>query len=177
MEKGKEFMKKEIEKGFEFRNIRIEEAEEAAMVEQKCFPPNEACAPRFMKERIQAASDIFLVAVDKNNGKIAGFLNGLATEEEHLRDEFFTDASLHDPNGKNIMLTGLAVLPEYRRQGIAGSLVERYAQREKEKHRKQLILTCLEEKVAMYQKFGFQDLGISQSSWGGEIWHEMAREI
>ena len=117
------------------------------------------------------------MAGGKNNGKIAGFLNGLATEEEHLRDEFFTDASLHDPNGKNIMLTGLAVLPEYRRQGIAGSLVERYAQREKEKHRKQLILTCLEEKVAMYQKFGFQDLGISQSSWGGEIWHEMAREI
>ena len=61
-------MNKEIEKGFEFRNIRIEESEEAAMVEQKCFPPNEACAPRFMKERIQAAADIFLVAVDKNNG-------------------------------------------------------------------------------------------------------------
>ncbi len=35
VEKGKKFMKKEIEKGFEFRNIRSEEAEEAAMVEQK----------------------------------------------------------------------------------------------------------------------------------------------
>ena len=168
---------KNIEEQFEFRSVRTEETDEAAALEQKCFPPNEACAPQFMKERIQAAAEIFLVAVDRGNGRIAGFLNGIATEEKHLGDEVFTDASLHDPRGKNIMLTGLAVLPKYRRQGLAGSLVERYAQREKEKHRKQLILTCLEEKVAMYQKFGFQDLGISQSSWGGEVWHEMVREI
>ena len=67
---------KNIEEQFEFRSVRTEETEEAAALEQKCFPPNEACAPQFMKERIQAASEIFLVATDRKNGKIAGFLNG-----------------------------------------------------------------------------------------------------
>lgn len=168
---------KKIEEQFEFRSVRTEETDEAAALEQKCFPPNEACAPQFMKERIQAAAEIFLVAVDRGNGRIAGFLNGIATEERHLRDEFFTDASLHDPRGKNIMLTGLAVLPDYRGQGLAGELVEHYVQRERQKGRKRLVLTCLEEKVEMYRKFGFQDLGLSESLWGGEEWHEMFRDL
>ena len=33
---------------------------------------------------------------------------------------------------------------------------------------------CLEGKVGMYEKMGYRDHGISQSSWGGEQWHEMS---
>jgi hypothetical protein len=40
-----------------------------------------------------------------------------------------------------------------------------------------LVLTCLDEKVEMYRKMGFVDLGISGSTWGGEAWHEMTRTI
>ena len=51
--------------------------------------------------------------------------------------------------------------------------VDRYSQREKANGRKKLFLTCLEQKVEMYKKFGLQDLGIADSTWGGEEWHEM----
>ena len=101
-------------------------------------------------------------------------MNGLATDEPKLRDEFFTDAGLHNPNGKNIMLLGLDVLPEYRRQGLARELVAVYLQREQAKGRSESILTCLDAKVEMYEKFGFIDRGISDSVWGGEEWHEMS---
>ena len=37
---------------------------------------------------------------------------GLATDEEIFRDEIFMDASLHNPEGKTVMLLGLDVLPE-----------------------------------------------------------------
>ena len=50
---------------------------------------------------------LFLVAIDKSTGKLAGFLNGVATDEEKFRDEFFTDIDLCDENGKNVMLLGL----------------------------------------------------------------------
>ena len=33
--------------------------------------------------------------------------------------------------------------------------------------REKLILTCLPDKVEMYQKFGFKDHGIGGSVWGG----------
>jgi ribosomal protein S18 acetylase RimI-like enzyme len=126
-----------------------------------------------MAERIKAAPELFLVAVDKENGKIAGFLNGISTNENKFRDEFFLDASLYDPDGKHVMLLGLDVLPEYRRIGLATEIVNVYCRKEKEKGRKSLILTCLDSKVEMYKKMGFTDRGIADSTWGGEEWHEM----
>ncbi len=162
---------------FVFRSICQEEADQAAVVEQICFPPNEACSEKHMKERIAKAPELFLVAVDKQTGKIAGFLNGLATNEDSFRDEFFTDAELYVPDGKNVMLLGLDVLPEYRMQGLGRELVYRYLRRESEKNRSRVILTCLDEKVNMYKKMGFRDDGISGSLWGGEEWHEMSWEL
>ena len=162
---------------FEFRSVRANEAEEVAEIEKICFPPHEVCSKKDMFERVEHAPELFLVAVDKETGTIAGFLNGLATDEEAFRDEFFTDITVHNPEGKNIMLLGLDVLPEYRSQGLARELVRRYLEREWGRGRKEIILTCLESKVAMYEKFGFKDKGIAQSTWGGEEWHEMSVRI
>lgn len=167
----------ELSQKFEFRNIKQDEAEQAVAIEQICFPPNEACSEKHMRNRIAAAPELFLVAVDKETGKIAGFLNGLATDEYTFRDEFFTDAGLYNPKGKNVMLLGLDVLPEYRKQGLGRELVFQYLQREREKGRRMLLLTCLKSKVKMYEKFGFVDQGISGSTWGGEEWHEMSCTI
>ena len=152
---------KHISEKYEFRNIKQNEAEEAAEIERICFPPNEACSKKHMKDRVAGIADLFLVAIDKENGKMAGFLNGLATDDEILKDEFFTDASLHNTEGKNVMLLGLDVLPEYRSQGLARELVRRYLEREWERGRKEIILTCLESKVAMYEKFGVKDMEVT----------------
>lgn len=164
----------ELNERFQFRDIRPGEAGQAAEIERLCFPPNEACTETMMRERVAAVPDLFLVAVDRETGKLAGFLNGLATHEDVFRDEFFTDAGLHDPEGGNIMLLGLDVLPEYRGQGLAREIMRQYQSREARRGRKTLILTCLGDKVRMYEKMGFQDKGISASGWGGEEWHEMS---
>lgn len=164
---------KDILNKFEFRSIRPEEVEQAVAIEQICFPPNEACSEKHMKARILKAPDLFLVAVDKETGKLAGFFNGLATDEESFRDEFFTDENLYNPDGKNIMLLGLDVLPQYRKQGLGRELVFQYLRRERENGRRKLVLTCLKSKVKMYEKMGFKDHGIADSTWGGEEWHEM----
>ena len=158
---------------FLFRSILPDETEQAVTIEQICFPPNEACSPEHMRERIQKAPELFLVAVDKATGKLAGFLCGLSTDEYAFRDEFFTDANLYNPEGKNIMLLGLDVLPEYRKQGLGRELMYHYLRRERENRRSIVFLTCLKSKVKMYTKMGFTDRGLSASTWGGEKWHEM----
>lgn len=165
---------KDLNERFEFRNILPQEAEQAALIEKICFPPNEACSETAIKERIAVASGLFFVAINRETGKIAGFLNGVSTNEYSFRDEFFTDASLHDPAGNNVMLLGLDVLPEYRGQGLAKEIMFQYLRRECERDRKMVILTCLKSKVKMYEKMGFHNNGIAQSSWGGEQWHEMS---
>ena len=159
---------------FEFRDIRPEEGDQAAQIELICFPPNEACTEAMMKERAEKVSDLFFVAADRSTGKIAGFLNGIATDEGAFRDEFFRDASLHQPDGKYVMLLGLDVLPPYRRQGLARELMYEYLRRQWRRGSERILLTCSDEKVEMYQKFGFEDLGIANSTWGNEQWHEMS---
>jgi 8-oxo-dGTP pyrophosphatase MutT (NUDIX family) len=158
---------------FEFRDIRPEEAERAAEIEQIVFPPNEAVFPDDVKEQAAVAPDLFLVAVDRSTGEIAGFLNGIATNETEFRDEFFTDKSLHNPDGSNVMLLGLDVVPEYQRHGLGTEIMRQYCLREKARGRRRIVLTCSPRLVAMYTNMGFTDLGVSGSTWGGESWHEM----
>jgi len=162
---------------FEFREIKSDEVERAIFIEQTCFPPNEACSLTSMKNRIEKAADYFLVAFDKETGIIAGFLNGVATNEDKFRDEFFTDISLHDVKGINVMLLGLDVMPDYRMKGLARKIVTEYSKLAVSKGCKALYLTCLDSRVSMYLKFGFEDLGIANSTWGGEEWHEMILKL
>ena len=102
---------------------------------------------------MEHAPELFLVAVDKETGTIAGFLNGLATDEEAFRDEFFTDITVHNPEGKNIFLLGLDVRPEYRRQGLAREIMNQYVKREQANGRKMLKLTCLNRKWKCIKKW------------------------
>ncbi len=162
-----------LQERFDFREIRPDEADQAAMIEQICFEPDEACTEVMMRDRVQAAPELFLVAVDREKGSIAGFLNGIATDEGEFRDAFFSDASLHRPEGKNVMLLGLDVLPQYRRQGLARELMSRYLHREAKRGRELVLLTCAEDKIEMYEKMGFQNKGISPSAWGGGQWYDM----
>lgn len=166
-------MNKNLQDSFVFRDIRQEEAEQAVIMETVCFPPHEACTREMMLQRIAKAPEVFLVAEDKETGKLAGFLSGLSTDEHAFRDEFFYNAELYNPNGKNIMILGLNVLPEYRGKGLARELVSRYIGKEQKNGRQAFVLTCLSDKVSMYERMGFFDKGISNSAWGGEQWHEM----
>lgn len=153
------------------RNIKQDEAELAENVELACFPPNEACVLPIMKQRVEKASELFLVAIDPQTEEMIGIIDAISTNETHLKDEFFTDIEQHDPEGKHCMILGLAVIPAYQGKGIARLLMESFIT--SLKNRESVVLTCLEQKVKLYEKLGFQDLGVSSSQWGGESWHEM----
>ncbi len=166
-----------LEKKYVFRNVQEEDAQEIIEIEQICFPPHEACSPKNMTERVQEASDSFMVLEDVENKNIVGFINGIATNEEKFRDEFFTDISTHNCSGVNVMITGVDVRPEYEKRGIAGLMMLEYQFRSKKKGRKKLVLTNLDRLTPFYERMGFVDLGIAESNWGGEEWHEMELQL
>lgn len=167
---------RDFDEKYELRQIKPEEADEAA-IEAVCFPPSEACKPDIMRQRATVAPELFLVAIERSTGKMVGFVDALATNEEHLRDEIYTDISLHDPDGRNAMILGVDVLPDYRKQGIAREMVWEFLRRQEAAGRKRAVLTCVPSKVKMYKKFGFRDRGESESVWGGEKWHEMDQTL
>ncbi len=162
---------------FLFRDIRADEAEQAAEMEQICFPPHEACKPEVMRQRVLLTPDMFLVAEDVTLGSLAGLINGMPTSAPAFSDDAFTGFDLYDPCGERMFLAGVEVLPAYRHIGLAHAMMKELARREKKKGRREILLTCLPEKLTFYEEMGFENRGISSSSWGGEVWYEMTMDL
>ena len=153
------------------RNAKKEEAALLAQIEAECFPAAEAAGKQDIEARMDVFEDCFFVA--ETNGKIVGFINGAVAKEASLPDQMYHDASLHDPNGAYQTVFGLDVLPAYRRNGIAGRLLERMIHHAREGHRKGVVLTCNDHLVHYYAGFGFKHCGVADSTHGGAKWNEM----
>lgn len=153
------------------RNAKKEEAALLAQIEAECFPAAEAAGKQDIEARMDVFEDCFFVA--DTNGKIVGFINGAVAKEASLPDQMYHDASLHDPNGAYQTVFGLDVLPAYRRNGIAGRLLERMIHHARECQRKGVVLTCKDHLVHYYAGFGFKHCGVADSTHGGAKWNEM----
>ena len=101
----------------------------------------------------------------------------MVTDEKVLTDEMFEKAEIHDENGDWQMIFGVNTLPEYRRRGCAGKLLHRVIADAEHQGRKGVILTCKEELLSYYAKFGFRSEGISDSCHGGAVWYQMILEL
>ena len=153
------------------RNAKKEEAALLAQIEAECFPAAEAAGKQDIEARMDVFEDCFFVA--ETNGKIVGFINGAVVKEASLPDQMYHDASVHDPNGAYQTVFGLDVLPAYRRNGIAGRLLERMIHHARECQRKGVVLTCKDHLVHYYAGFGFKHCGVADSTHGGAKWNEM----
>ena len=153
------------------RMATMEDLEAIAAIELRCFPIEEAATEKDFKERLTVYPNYFWVMEDK--GKIVSFVNGLVTDESILQDKMFEDAKMHDENGQCQMIFGVNTIPEYRRQGCAEAIINRVIYDARAQGRKGLVLTCKEKLLHYYEKFGFKNEGISQSTHGGAVWYDM----
>jgi len=155
----------------QIRRATKQDARVIAETEAACFPPNEAASGAEFEERLEHYADHFWLLFD--DGKLASFVDGMVTESPDLKDEMFHDASLHNPQGKWQMIFGVATRPEFRKKGFAGTLIRECIESARKEGRLGVVLTCLEHRIPYYSKFGFKDEGVSSSSHGGEVWHQM----
>lgn len=153
------------------RQATLEDLDAIYEIEAICFPESEAASKSSLEARINAFSTSFLVA--EQNEQLIGFINGAVINEQSIYDELFADASLHNPLGHYQSIFGLDVLPEFRNQGIAAQLMNHMIDSAKQASRKGLILTCKEQLIHYYEKFGYKNQGVSQSVHGGAIWYDM----
>lgn len=142
-----------------------------ARVEAVCFPPAEAAQKDEFEARLRVYPNHFWVLEDEDH--LIGFVNGLVTDEETIRDEMYGDASLHRESGAWQAVFGVDVLPEFRRRGLAAKLLGTVIADAEAAGRRGCILTCKDRLIHYYEKFGFQNCGVSQSVHGGVVWYDM----
>lgn len=102
-----------------------------------------------------------------------GFVNGCTTDKPELPDELYHNPLLHNAAGGYQTVFGLDVLPEYRKKGVAGELLKHMISLSKARKKKGIILTCKDYLIGYYEKFGFENQGVSASSHGGAKWNNM----
>ena len=148
-----------------------DDVEKIVAIEQECFPPAEAAERETLYKRFSAFSENFIVV--EKDGEIIGFINGCTTDKPDLPDELYHNPFLHKADGEYQTVFGLDVLPQYRKKGIAGKLLEKMIELSKNRGRKGIILTCKDHLVHYYEKFGFENQGVSASTHGGAKWNNM----
>lgn len=157
------------------RKASLDDLEAVTEVEARCFPAEEAAGKESFRGRLTVFPDYFWLLEDE--GQIIGFINGMVTDESVIRDEMYEDASLHQKNGSWQTIFGVDTIPEYRRRGCAAYLMNQVIKEARAQGRKGCVLTCKEKLIHYYAKFGYQNLGISQSVHGGAVWYDMRLEF
>ena len=141
-------------------------------VEAACFPAAEAATEADFAARLAAYSSHFWL-LEEDDGTLVSFVDGMVSDEPTLRDEMYENAALHNEDGAWQMIFGVNTLPAYRRHGCAGQVLERVIADAKAQGRRGCVLTCKDRLDHYYERFGFVNEGVSQSTHGGVVWYDM----
>lgn len=143
-----------------------------AALEAACFPAGEAADRDRLAGRLKTYPDCFWLGFTDYNDLIC-YAAGPVTAESDLTDEMYADPSFHKKNGDWLMIFSVCTLPEYRRQGYAAWLLNRVISEAGDRGCKGLVLTCKENMIEYYSRFGFENEGLSSSVHGGAKWYQM----
>ncbi|NEG77413.1 GNAT family N-acetyltransferase [Bifidobacterium avesanii] len=143
-----------------------------ATVEAAEFPPAEAATEDQIRARVAAYPECFWLLVDGGD-RLLAFINGMATDRPDLTDDMYADASMHNPRGAWQMIFGVVTAPECRHRGLASLLMRRVVDDARGAGRRGLVLTCKDRLVGFYERFGYVDEGVSDSTHGNVVWHQM----
>lgn len=157
--------------GLKIRNASLADLDEVTAIEAICFPVAEAAKRDAMEERLSGYAKGFFVA--ELDGKVIGFINGACSDSPIIEDRFYESMKYHQEDGKHLMVYGLDVHPDHQRRGYARQLMNRFIAFAKEEGKAAILLTCKEHLVRFYECFGYENLGVSDSTHGGAAWHDL----
>ena len=153
------------------RQANISDIDTVTELEKSCFPVSEAADRKAFELRLRNYPECFrLLEID---GKVISMINGMTTNENDLCDEMYSGTDMYAAHGKWLMLFGVATAPAYQKRDFASRLMERVIEDTKKQERRGIVLTCKEELIPFYGRFGFVSEGISDSEHGGAEWYQM----
>ena len=160
---------------YQFRNAKIEDLEEILIIENQGFTPEEAATKSALIKRIEMINDTFIIA--ESNEKVVGYINGPVINQPFITDDLFESIDENPTTGGYVAILGLVVDQSQRNQGLAGKLLNEIEQRAKTHHRLGITLTCKEELIPFYEKYGYVNKGVSSSQHGGIKWFNLMKEF
>ncbi len=157
------------------RKATIVDLELVTGIEAACFPPAEAASKDSFEQRLKVYPEYFWIVEDE--GMVIGFINGPVIDQNVIADSMYADVSCHNVNGKWQTVFGINTLPEYRKRGVGGLMLQAVIEEAKKSGRQGCVLTCKDYLLSFYESYGFRSMGESESSHGGAKWNDMILEF
>ena len=153
------------------RQANIDDLDAVTELESRCFPAAEAADRKAFECRLSNYPECFWVA--EKDKQIICIINGMSTDSKDLCDEMYEGTELYAAEGKWLMLFGVATLPEYQCKGHASLLMGYVINEARKQKRCGIVLTCKENLIPFYEKFGYVSEGVSDSVHGNAEWYQM----
>jgi ribosomal protein S18 acetylase RimI-like enzyme len=157
------------------RHVTMEDLPELIIIEQLCFPKEEAATAEVLKKRIQMIPDSFYAA--EVDGVIVGLVNGPVIGTPFITDDLFSEIKPNPPTGGHQSILGIAVTPHFQTRGVAAALLEHLEKEAIACKRETITLTCKENLIAFYEKYGYVNRGVSSSEHGGVTWYNLIKKL
>lgn len=154
------------------RHADITDLDALADIESVSYPAAEGASKESIKARIGHFPDCFWI-LENENGEILSFINGMLTDKYDLTDDMYDDPSMHDKNGKRLMIFSVVTHPKHLHCGYASMVMQKVIEDMTNDGKAGIVLTCKEKLLGFYSRFGFENEGVSVSTHGDAVWYQM----
>jgi len=161
--------------GINTRIVNEQDLDRCFEIESVSYSGDEAATKEKILKRIKTYPEGFIVL--ENDREIIGFINSGATQKVELSDEEFKELIGHDPEGKHSVILSVVIHPDYQGKGMANKLMNSFIDKMRALGKIDIFLICQSELIDMYARYGFVNLGKSDSDHGGMSWNEMSLSL
>lgn len=159
-----------------FRQPVMADLDQIIAIEQTGFTPEEAATKEAMAERIEVIPDSFVLAVNEDDD-ILGYVVGPVIAERYLYDDLFSSTVSNPSEGGYVSILSLIVHPDFSGHGIGSKLLQELERQARASKRLGITLTCLEELIPFYERNGYTNEGVSDSTHAGETWYNLVLDL
>lgn len=157
------------------RQVTPSDIDRCFEIESSAYPLEEAATREKIKVRAEQYPEGFIVLESDHN--IIGFINSGCTDEVVMSDENFKELIGHSSTAANVVIMSVVIDPAFQGLGYSSQLMNAFIKSVVDLEKRAIHLMCKDQYVKLYEKFGFKYSKVSESSHGGEKWHEMLLEI
>ena len=98
-------------------NASIADVDDLHNIEALSFSAEQAAKKEAFRYRLNKFPQWFFKA--EIDGKTVGLVNGSSSDHKYITDDLYLTDGAYNEDGDNLLIYGLAVHPDYRKNGVA----------------------------------------------------------
>lgn len=156
------------------RNAKIEDLSEIYGIECANFTPSEVISLKVFEEYIQKTPETFFVIEEKE--RVVAYCLSVLSSSETVTDDLFNGFNKMTSDNGYLKILSLSIHYKFQKQGFGTMLLATLKDYCQFKSYYGISLTCHDVLIPYYQMNGFKEIGLSDSTFGNQIWYDMILE-